>query len=240
MAVLTEQEYRRLSGDTTTPWASSGNTQGAQAWVAVAVGRIEDHLHTYLEPTETEAEKHRVFPDPVYAFPYGAVGVWREVMLDKFRLLEGGSYDISVTVTHHNYCACTSTTSTACATVLDAKLSIVNISPCLSSINSQCCWWVNTVPHYIAVDYFAGFAAVPDVVKECVAVLAREYIKGLPCGGNPITERPTGAPLTSLSHLGVARTWAAPHTDTVFGRTHLGLELTSRLQNYRVIRPASL
>ena len=241
MSILTQQEYRRLSGDTVTPWTSEGFTLGAEDWVAQAVERMSNYLSTYLEPTLVSEERHRAFPDSTYVYPWGVGGTWREVWLNKYRMLTGVLYPITVTLTHHNFCACTETTVVTCASILDAKRSVVNITPCVTASSSgQCCWWSSSVPHYAEFDYWAGFVSVPEQLKWCVADLAREMIRGLPGCGDLRTEKPTGAPLTSMSHLGVSRSWAAPHTDTPFGRTHFGLTMVNRLSVYKVKRVIAL
>lgn len=238
MAVLSESQYRQYSGDIQTPWETGGTELGAQDCVDIAALMIGDHLSTFLEATEVEAELHRLSVDRVVRMGT-IVRLLQRVYLNRLRLLtldDGASYaDPAVTLVHQDSCDCSETTQTGCALVLFKKESILNVSGCVSSASCTC---FELYPTWVAVKvtYWAGFTSLDKTLTMQAAKVARKIARDRTVFGSMNIDLPEGAPMTSKSVLDVRRAWAAPARETFLGANYLGVEVERALMPYKIYR----
>lgn len=234
---LTEQQYRRWSGDTRSPWHSTGNSIGAEEIVQLVEEEIAGHLSTYLQPTQV-TETYR--PVVLQRDQLGSSFVeLYHVLTHHKRLLT----DRTITVTWNEWLRadCTSTTTTGCAIVLDALLGKLDLSKCLSSCGI-CIASLSCDVLTVDITYTSGFVALPMKIQRAIALLARYDVMELIVGVTPtMSDLPWGAPVTQRSDLGMSRSFDAPFRYaagnqgvSVFGRGHVGIAAEGLVGEYRV------
>jgi hypothetical protein len=235
---ITEQQYRRWSHDTASPWVSSGNNIGVQELVGLAAEEVADYLDTFLEPTSVASEEHRVYLKVRHIMGAATEARYRTT-LNRRRLLT--DYTITVTWVHKELCSCTETTCAGCATVLNARQSKLDLSAC--SVGAGGCGCFTTSEYVTArISYSAGFETLPTKLVRAVALLARHDAKELIVGDGAMDDDlPWGAPQIQRTDLGLFRTYDSPSKYasgdqgiSAFGRQYLGIEVQRLCAPYRV------
>lgn len=235
MTVISEQEYRRYTNDVDTPWLSSGNTLGAEEVVVGATGEIESYLDTYLQLTQVEDEKHRLWPQ-TDRFAGRRGTTWRRVYLNHVRLKADDlvNYPIDVTIIHQSMPSCTEVESAGCATVLTPLASLVNVGLSSSSV----CSTVATRDRIMAkISYYCGFESLEVPIKRALAMLA---YKNLPAWITIEDDTPYGAPMISKRTMDIQRAWLPPYQRGWFGPTWLDKHIENLLMPYKVFRARQL
>lgn len=236
LTALTETQYRRWSGDTRSPWHSTGNSIGVQEIVTLVEEEVAGHLATHLQPTQV-TETHR--PLVLERDRLGTARVYLyHVTTNRKRVLA----DRAITVTWRDWrrVDCASTVTTGCAIVLDALLGKLDLSKCYST--SGLCTFTTTAVTTVDVSYWCGFTTLPTRIQRAIALLARYDVKELIAGVTPtLSELPWGAPVTQRSDLGMSRSFGAPYRYaagnqgvSVFGRGHVGIAAERLVAHYRV------
>lgn len=230
MSVITEQEYRRWSKDHASAWHSVGDQVGIEEIVGLAGDDIADYLHTFLEPTQITDEAHRVGTTSRSILGQ-EVESWMRLSLNRKRLLT--AYPISVTWVHHARCTCTTSTTTGCASVINARQSKVDLSGCAGAGSCTCLTSGDFVT--VQLSYYAGFDELPVKLVRAVALLSRHLAKELIVGDGAMDDDlPWAAPQISRSDLGLSRTYKAPPA-TPFGEHWLGREVQRLCEDYVVV-----
>lgn len=238
LTALTEQQYRRWSADTRSPWSSTGNSIGVEQIVALVEEEVAGHLATYLQPMQVVAEAHR--PVVLERDRLGETFIQLyHVLTHRKRILT----DRAITVTWKEWLKadCTSTTTIGCAIVLDALLGKLDLSKCLSSCG-LCLASLACDVLTVEVGYWAGFTALPLRIQRAISLLARYDVMELIAGVTPtMSDLPWGAPTTQRSDLGMSRSLDAPFRYaagnqgiSVFGRGHVGIAAERLVAHYRV------
>lgn len=236
LTALTEQQYRQWSGDTRSPWATTGANIGVQQIVQLVEEEVAGHLATYLQPTQVVAETHRPLVlendrlDIARYYVYHITTHRKRVLPDR---------GISVTWKDWSRSDCKATTSTGCAIVLDALLGKMDLSKCLSDCGTC---FPSCGPETVDVTYWAGFESLPIRIQRAIALCARYDVMELITGVMPtMSELPWGASTTQRSDLGISRSFDAPFRYaagnqgiSVFGRAHVGIAAERLVAHYRV------
>ena len=228
VTALTEQQYRRWSRDTTSPWSVTGDNIGIEQLVQLAEAEISDYLCTYLQPTQVEGEYHRPFAKAQTYLGQDVETIYT-VVLHRKRLLVDKS--ITVTWVHHERCNCTETAYTGCATVLDPLMGKLDLSGCVSGASCPCITRSDFVT--VLVTYWCGFETLPIQLQRAVALLARYDAMELIVGTIPVgDDLPWGLQETRRSDLGLSRSFDSPSKYAVseqgisaFGRGMVGVEV---------------
>lgn len=233
MSLLSEQEYRRLSGDTRSPWVTTGNSMSASGCLWLAVADVETYLSTFLEPTLIESEEHRVA-----VYDMVRTGRWlgrvEYVDLGWLRLLTGATYPLTVKFVQQDGKGL-ETLIEGNVVVVSHKMSRIRVSPCWSA-----CTPCTDASIQVRVSYWSGMTRLPLDFKRSLALLTRRYCKELIYGDGSLDDDvPYGAPLTARTDLGMQRTYTKPR-ETFFGQSFLGQELEQRFSRYRVIRSSQM
>jgi len=237
VTALTEQQYRRWSKDTTSPWSATGNNVGIEQLVQLAEAEIGDYLCTYLRPTRVENERHRPFVKERTYLGQNVETICTVVMHRKRLLVDR---DITVTWVHHERCNCTETTHTGCATILDSLMGKLDLSGCTSGASCPCITYSDFVT--VRVTYWCGFEALPIQLQRAVALLARHDAMELIVGAVPIgDDLPWGLQETQRSDLALFRSFDSPSKYAVseqgisaFGRGMVGVEVQRLCAPFRV------
>lgn len=235
---MTEQRYRRYSGDTTSPWHSTGNNIGIQGIIQLVEGEIRDHLNTFLCPTRIVEEEHRplVLDRDTLELNFAR---FYQVATNYKRLLPGRGITVKWEVWTRG--TCTATTTTGCAIVLNPTTGKLDLSRCYSG-TGICTTGISSGILKVKVSYWSGFEALPIQIQRAIALLARYDAKELIAGVSPMmSELPWGAPTTQRSDLGISRSYDAPHRYaagsqgiSVFGREFVGIAAERLCAPFRV------
>lgn len=235
---ITEQQYRRFSGDTRSAWSSTGNSIGVQDIVKLVTEEVSDHLATYLCPTQVVNEVHRPLVLDKDQLGKALVRVYN-ILTDRKRILM--DRDITVTWIDWTRADCTSITATGCAIVLDALAGKLDLSKCVSGERLPCTSYDVDVSQ-VRVTYWSGFETVPLQIQRAIALLARYDAKELIAGVSPMMDDlPWGAPTTQRSDLGMSRSFDAPYRYaagsqgiSVFGRGYVGIAAERLCAPFRI------
>ena len=226
--ILTELEYRHLSGDTRSPWATSGSLVGVEDLIPFVTTQVESYLSTHLTPTRITNEEHVVDNQNSYSMGLVVAQKWL-VNLDRVRLLTGSSYPISA-IYYEISDTSTDRTYTATVKVVDKRLSRINVIP------SQC------FTGRVRVSYWSGFTgAIHNNILEAIAMLAKMRARTLIAQRGNLLEDdyPHGAPVTGMGSLGVTRYFKSPR-ETFFGYSHEAMEVERLLSPFVLVPTRAL
>lgn len=234
---ITEQQYRRFSGDTTSPWSATGNSIGVETLVQLAGAEMSDYLATYLCPTRVVEEEHRpaILERDRLSQPFARL---YHVHTHRKRILP----ERGITIKWEDWtrARCTVIETTGCAIVLKALTGKLDLSRCYSS--SGVCVSYGSDILKVKLSYWAGFETVPIQIQRALALLARYDAMELIAGVSPIfSDLPWGAPTTQRSDLGMSRSFDSPHRYaaneqgiSVFGRGYVGIAAQRMIAPFRV------
>lgn len=234
---ITEQQYRRFSGDTTSPWGATGQSIGIETLVQLVGAEVSDYLATYLCPTRIVEEEHRPLVLDKDILSENRSRLYH-VVTHRKRILPARG--ITVTWEDWSRTTCTTTTATGCAIVLDSLLGKLDLSRCYST--SGICTSVARDVLKVKLTYWAGFETLPIQIQRAIALMVRYDAKELIAGVTPMmSELPWGAPTTQRSDLGISRSFDPPRLYaageqgiSVFGRGYVGIMAQRMIAPFRV------
>jgi len=211
--ILTESQYRQLSGDTRSPWISTGDVAGASTFVPLAEEEVESYLATFLVPTEHTEENAIDFIDTVRM---GQI-INREarIKLKKVRLLTGSSYPITVVFYPRLTTGSTSTKTTGIRVIEKRKAEL--------DVWEAWRYLCDKTPERVEITYWAGFTEVPYRARQAVALLTREKAREsiVKSGVVMDDDYPHYAQVKSLSALGISRSFDVDGYMSYFGKSPL-------------------
>ena len=222
--MLTETQYRHFSGDSRSPWATTGDQVGVEGLLPIVEERVGLFLSTFVQPTLVEDEEHGL--NPLRTVTMGQVREIRyQIDLDKVRLLTGTQYPITARFVDR---AEVEYTATAC--IVKKKIARLDIQPAA---------WTGTVTRKVVIDYWAGFVPpLPSNMLLAAAkfarILAREFIAKR--GDVMEDDYPHDAPVLAMSSLGLSRSFQTPKTGSLFGASAEAVWVELMLVPYVVAR----
>lgn len=237
VTALTQTQYRQWSGDTTSPWHSTGNSIGVEQIVQLVEAEVADYLATYLQPTKVVEEEHRPLVLDKDVLDENRSSLYH-VSTNRKRILP--SRGITVKWEEWSRSDCASSTADGCAIVLSTLAGKLDLSRCYST--SGICTSIALDVLKVKLTYWAGFETLPIKIQRAVALLARYDARELIAGVSPVmSELPWGAPVTQRSDLGMSRSFDAPYRYaageqgiSVFGRGHVGIAAQNMMGTFRV------
>ena len=231
--ILTEDEYRALSGDTRSPWGTTGASIGVSGLLPIVEQRVTQYIATFLEPTKVTGEEHQI--DSQSRYRMGVLKNWKApVHLDYVRLLTGSSTYL-ITARFPPLTQNGTSYSSSAVQIMDARLGLIDLAECYCSLP---CTTARTDMAFIT--YWSGYTAaqLPDVVKLSVALLGREIARELIVKRGFVMDDdyPNFAAVKVWQEMGVSRSFNVGMEEGFFGFTPVSKYVETTLSVLRPMR----
>lgn len=225
--ILTETQYRQMSGDTRSPWTATGGVAGVATLIPIVEEQVGEYLGTFLEPTSVSGEEHYI--DIQQKFFMGQV-VRTRALVDTFRcrLVPGAT----ITVTFYPLLSGGSSSSSTDVMIVGTKLGRIDIARTL--VGRSFSYYRDD---YITLSYRAGYwSSIPYNVRWGVALLAREAARELIVKSGRVMDDdyPHFAPVRVMSEMGTSRSFEQRESQSFFGDSPTAKYVESILAAHQV------